>query len=119
MPKGKHKRDGKPKRGLKEGGPKGGSATASNPASPEEIGARGVAIAEPMREATREVGSRSVVLANLPSTRAELLALHAAVRHRRNSAPLGSPDYQAAVAEIARIEVEIARIERAMDPPLG
>jgi hypothetical protein len=119
MPKGKHKRDGKPKGGLKEGGPKGGSATASNPASPEEIGARGVAIAEPMREATREVGSRSVVLASLPSTRAELLALHAAVRHRRNSAPLGSPDYQAAVAEIARIEVEIARIERAMDPPLG
>jgi len=54
----------------------------------------------------------------LPGTRAELLALHADTRRRRNSAPLGSPEHRAAVDLIGRIEVEIARIERAMDPPL-
>jgi hypothetical protein len=54
----------------------------------------------------------------LPSTRAELLALHADTRRRRNAAELGSEDHRAAVELIGRIEVEIARIERAMDPPL-
>jgi hypothetical protein len=54
----------------------------------------------------------------LPGTRAELLALHAETRRRRNAAELGSADHRAAVELIGRIEVEIARIERAMDPPL-
>ena len=54
----------------------------------------------------------------LPSTRAELLALHTDTRRRRNAAELGSDEHRAAVELIGRIEVEIARIERAMDPPL-
>jgi hypothetical protein len=54
-----------------------------------------------------------------PAIRAELLARHAAARRRRNAAPLGSPEFQAACEEISQIEVEIARIERAAQPPLG
>jgi hypothetical protein len=50
-------------------------------------------------------------------TREELLALHAAARQRRNDAPLGSHEWEAATREVGRIEVEIARVERAMDPP--
>jgi hypothetical protein len=55
----------------------------------------------------------------LPGTRAELLELHRQTRARRNAAALGSPDHVEAIVLISRIEVEIARIERAMDPPLG
>jgi len=60
----------------------------------------------------------SVADAPLPQTRDELLALHAQTRRRRNAAAHGSPEHVAAVDLIGRIEVEIARIERAMDPPL-
>jgi len=52
-----------------------------------------------------------------PRTREELLKAHADARRRRDRAPLGSEEYRAAVAEVGRIEVEIARLERAMDPP--
>jgi hypothetical protein len=48
----------------------------------------------------------------LPGTRDELLALHAAARRRRNAAPWGSEEHRHAVAEVARIEVEIARVDR-------
>ncbi|HET7169449.1 MAG TPA: hypothetical protein VFI69_09610 [Candidatus Limnocylindrales bacterium] len=54
----------------------------------------------------------------LPQTRAELEALHRATRSRRNRAAHGSPEHKAAIELIGRIEVEIARLERAMDPPL-
>jgi hypothetical protein len=54
----------------------------------------------------------------LPQTRAELEALHAVTRKRRNAAAHGSEEHKAAIDLIARIEIEIARIERAMDPPL-
>jgi hypothetical protein len=57
--------------------------------------------------------------AALPQTRAELLVLHQAARRRRNSADLGSEAWAKASMEVARIEVEIARLERAMDPPAG
>ncbi len=50
-------------------------------------------------------------------TREELLARHAAARSRRNAAALGSHEWEQASGEVGRIEVEIARIERAMDPP--
>ncbi len=50
-------------------------------------------------------------------TREGLLIDHVAARRRRDVAPLGSEEYRAALEELARIEVEIARIERAMDPP--
>ena len=53
----------------------------------------------------------------LPTTREELLQLHRATRSRRNAAPHGSPEHRAAIDLIGRIEVEIARIEREMDPP--
>ena len=55
----------------------------------------------------------------LPQTRDELLALHRETRRRRNQAPHGSEEHVAAIDLLGRIEVEIARIERAMDPPLG
>ena len=55
----------------------------------------------------------------LPDSREALLVLHREARHRRDAAPLLSEERAAASEEIARIEVHIARIERAMDPPLG
>jgi hypothetical protein len=55
----------------------------------------------------------------LPASRAELLALHAEARKRRNTAPLGSDAFRAAVEDIGRIEIRIAAVDRAADPPLG
>jgi hypothetical protein len=55
----------------------------------------------------------------LPGTREALLSLHRETRRRRNAAPHGSAEHVAAIDLIGRIEVEIARLERAMDPPLG
>ena len=54
----------------------------------------------------------------LPDSREQLLALHQAARRRRDAAPNASQARAEAVIELARIEVQIARIERAMDPPL-
>ncbi|MBA3235902.1 MAG: hypothetical protein H0T59_07915 [Chloroflexi bacterium] len=54
----------------------------------------------------------------LPQTRDELLALHRETRRQRNAAPHGSHDHVAAIDLLGRIEVEVARIERAADPPL-
>ncbi len=53
-----------------------------------------------------------------PTTREELLAAHRAARPRRNAAEPGGHAWEQASAEVGRIEVEIARIEREMDPPL-
>jgi hypothetical protein len=47
----------------------------------------------------------------MPKTRKELLVLHAAARRRRNAAPLGGEEYQAALLELEAIEVRIAEIE--------
>jgi len=54
----------------------------------------------------------------LPGTRDELLALHRETRRPRNAAAHGSPEHVAAIDLLGRIEVEVARLERAMDPPL-
>jgi hypothetical protein len=54
----------------------------------------------------------------LPQTRDELLALHRETRRRRNAAAHRSPEHVAAIDLLGRIEVEVARIERAMDPPV-
>ncbi|HLA16941.1 MAG TPA: hypothetical protein VJZ72_08565 [Candidatus Limnocylindrales bacterium] len=54
----------------------------------------------------------------LGTTRESLLAQHAKARAERNAAPLGSDEHRAAVTRVAEIEIEIARLERAMDPPL-
>jgi hypothetical protein len=53
----------------------------------------------------------------LPKTREALMALHAETRKRRNAAAHGSHEHAAAIDLIGKIEVEIARLERAMDPP--
>ena len=52
-----------------------------------------------------------------PATREALLEQHAEARRRRNAAALGSHEWEQASADVGRIEVEIARLERAMDPP--
>jgi hypothetical protein len=52
------------------------------------------------------------------TTRDELLVQHMDARRRRNAAEPGSHEWEQASVEVGRIEVEIARIERAMDPPL-
>ncbi len=54
----------------------------------------------------------------LPQTRLELLDLHRETRARRNAASHGSSEHVEAIELIGRIEIEIARIERAVDPPL-
>jgi hypothetical protein len=64
------------------------------------------------------VPTKKTSASTLPSTREELLALHEAARRRRDSAPAQSHARAAASFEIERIEVHIARVERAMDPPL-
>jgi hypothetical protein len=55
----------------------------------------------------------------LPQTRDELLALHRETRRRRNQAKHGSKEHVEAIDLLGKIEVEVARIERAMDPPIG
>jgi hypothetical protein len=55
----------------------------------------------------------------LPQTREALLDLHRDTRKKRNKAAHGSPEHVEAIDLLGKIEVEIARIERAMDPPLG
>ncbi len=54
----------------------------------------------------------------LPEDRASLLALHREARRRRDAAPRLSEARAEAAFEIERIEIQVARIERAMDPPL-
>ena len=54
----------------------------------------------------------------LPQTREELLALHRETRRRRNAAAHGSEEHVAAIDLLGRIEVEVALLERAVDPPL-
>jgi hypothetical protein len=56
--------------------------------------------------------------APMPQTRDALLPLHEAARRRRNQAELGSEAWVEASLEVVRLEVEIARLERATDPPL-
>ena len=68
--------------------------------------------------AAKAHGQPAVVDASLPATRSGLLALHADTRRARNAAAHGSPEHRAAVDLIGRIEVRIAAIERAQDPPL-
>jgi hypothetical protein len=50
-------------------------------------------------------------------SREQLMAQWRDARRRRDAAVLGSDEFRAAAEEIARIEVAIARSERAMDPP--
>ena len=54
----------------------------------------------------------------LPENRDQLLALHDVARRRRDASPRDSHERVEASFELERIEIQIARIERAMDPPL-
>jgi hypothetical protein len=71
---------------------------------------------------TKQSGAKTDAAARadaaLPEDRQALLALHQAARRRRDAAPLLSEARAEAAFEIERIEIQIARIERAMDPPL-
>jgi hypothetical protein len=51
------------------------------------------------------------------SPRDALMREWRAARTRRDAAELGGEAYRAACEDIARVEIEIARVERAMDPP--
>ena len=62
---------------------------------------------------TKQAGAKP-----LPDDRNSLLALHREARRRRDAAPLLSEARVEAALDIERIEIHIARIERAMDPPL-
>ena len=53
----------------------------------------------------------------LPRDREALLALHRRARQRRDAAPLHSDERAQAAIDVERLEVEVARVERAMDPP--
>ena len=54
----------------------------------------------------------------LPGDRAQLLALHDAARRRRDAAPPYSRERVEASFELERIEIQIARVERELVPPL-
>jgi hypothetical protein len=75
------------------------------------------AAAQPAPSAARP--RKAAKAPRLPETRAELMELHRQTRARRNTAAHGSEEHVAAIELIGRIEIQIARIERAMDPPLG
>jgi hypothetical protein len=64
-------------------------------------------------------GHAATVDTSLPATRGELMTRHAEARKRRNSAPLDSEAFRAAVDELGRIEVRVAAIERDLVPPKG
>jgi hypothetical protein len=83
----------------------------------EPVGAQGESGGQ--HHAATAHGEPAEVDTSLPATRAELLILHAAARQRRNTAELGSDAHRAAVTDLERIEVRVAAIERAQDPPLG
>jgi len=53
----------------------------------------------------------------LPKDRASLLARLQELRHERDRLPLNEERAEVLI-EIARVEVQVARVERAMDPPL-
>jgi hypothetical protein len=72
---------------------------------------------QPKKKST--AGFPAPVEPELPKTREKLLELHRETRARRNAAPHNSEEHRAAIDLIGRIEVEVARIERAMNPPRG
>jgi hypothetical protein len=61
--------------------------------------------------------SKTTLPERLPKDRESLLVLHREARHRRDAAPLLSEERAQATMDLERIEVEVARVERAMDPP--
>lgn len=64
-------------------------------------------------------GQPARVDTSLPGSRDELLELHRETRARRNAAALDSDAFREAVDLLGRIEIRVAAIDRAQDPPLG
>jgi hypothetical protein len=88
----------------------------STPKAPARAAAERAAAARPV--AAHGTERPTVERLALPTDRASLLVLHQAARRQRDAAPLLSSERAEATFEIERIEVQIARVERAMDPPL-
>ncbi len=88
-------------------------------AAADAVADAGEAVVDTVKDAAGTLAEKAGpgVTPPLPTTRAELLARHRELRHRRDAAPLHSRERAEAMEEIGRVEVEIARIERAMDPP--
>ena len=102
-----------------------GKSDRDDPAAGRAAGQRGTAGGATATDtggghhASKAHGRPARVDDSLPGNRADLMSLHAAARAKRSAAPLGSDAFRAAVEEIARIEVRIAAVDRAADPPLG
>ena len=97
-------------------------AAVAPPAAKARVRPARVAAPEPAgaeHHAAKAHGRATQVDTSLPGTRQELMALHAAARARRNAAALNSPAFRAAVTDLERIEIRIAAVDRAADPPLG
>lgn len=102
----------KDKKKDRDHGKPGKNAADSRPRSPADV-------AGGQHHAAKAHGRATQVDMSLPDTRPELMALHAAARARRNAASLDSPAFRAAVTDLERIEIRIASVDRAADPPLG
>jgi hypothetical protein len=113
------KKDRDHPKSVKGPGERGTAGSEGTAGGASGAGATGSGDAAGQHPAAAAHGRPATVDTSLPATRPELMALHAAARAKRNGAPLDSPAFRAAVDEIARIEVRIAAIDRAADPPLG
>ena len=76
------------------------------------------AVGETVATVGEKLGAAPAPPLALPDDRAQLMALHREARGRRDAAALMSRERADAVRELERIEVHVARVERAMDPPL-
>jgi hypothetical protein len=104
-------KDGNKRKEREKDRPKKGRRVATSAATPSGE----PTVAEAMGAAAMgPVASRS----ELPSTRAELTELWQEARRRRHTSQLGSEAYIQACEDIARLEVEIATVERSLTPPL-
>jgi hypothetical protein len=97
----------------------GERGTAGSQGTAGTSGSSGLGSTAGEHHAATAHGRPTQVDTSLPATRPELMALHAAARARRNGSALGSEPFRAAVMDLERIEIRIAAIDRAADPPLG
>jgi hypothetical protein len=99
----------------------GERGTAGHPGTAGQAAADGAAsdAAGGQHHAATAHGRPARIDSSLPADRAQLISLHAEARRRRAAAPLGSDAYRAAADEVGRIEVRIADVDRAADPPRG
>ena len=104
-----------------EAAPKVEAAPESKPKAARSRATKSRVVQRPVaarRIATPRAKSDKVERPALPTDRASLLALHQAARRERDAAPRLGRERAEASFEVERIEVQIARVERAMDPPL-